>query len=278
MQARLICCILFAATIFCGCSSRNASTDANIQSLTASENTLLNITNGESFEVVTNILGVAARHEFTVAEKNGNYIFLSCYFEGGDNALWFLFLDKTLIKIIEPFSFPELLETYPYEGTTATRLKSWNIDDPDIEARVEKVIDAPAMDREQVTDYLGPSSSSPSGSAWSIIPAFLLSGVLTPASPQMDKDYEDDVNLFARYNGCQVKIGMDTNEVEKLFGIPLRIITAKNGEVARIYAPARDLNWVNPQLAFKGLAVVSNSKGLVTAIYSDQFFCDSWKN
>ena len=54
------------------------------EKLTVSEKTLLAITNGESFETITNSLGIAARLEFAVAEKNGSYTLISCYFASGD--------------------------------------------------------------------------------------------------------------------------------------------------------------------------------------------------
>jgi hypothetical protein len=258
-----LCIPLLTAFLLAGCSQHRNSTKSIVNSLTATEETLLTITNGESFEAVTNILGIAARHEFTVSETDGVYTFISCYFDGGDDALWLLFHNQRLAKVIEPFSFPELLETYAYEGTTATRIKSWDIDDPGIEERVEKVIDAHWLTRERIAEQLRSDATALSELSEETIP---------------DEDYIEDANLFERYNGNRATIGIGTNEIERLYGKPIRIIAANHGVVARIYGTKRSLNWVNPQLTFRGLAVISDAQGRVTAIYSDQFFCESWKN
>ena len=270
--------ISLAAIALMGCSSRHSQLDSMVKRLTVPETTLLAITNGESFEAITNTMGIAARHEFTVAEANGSYTLISCYFAGGDNALWLVFHDKTLLKIIEPFSFPELLETYPYQGTTATRIKSWNIDDPGINDRVKKIIGAPALTHEKIAAELRPDAYTTSGSSWSIIPAFLLSGTLAKMAPQIEKDYAINESLLESYDGCSANIGMDTNEIEKLYGKPLRSFSTKNGETARIYGFGgnRELQ-VNPQLAFTGMAVVTDTNGHVTAVYSHAFFNDEWK-
>ena len=277
MRIKPIGILLLAVLGLCGCSSRYSHLDSMIKSLTVPEKTLLAITNGESFEAIRNALGIAARLEFTVTETNGNYTLVSCYFEGGDNALWLVFHDKSLMKTIEPFSFPELLETYPYQGTTATRIKSWDIDDPGVNGRVKKVIDAPALTHEEIAAELRPATNTSSGSSWNVFPAFLLSGYLWKAAPQIEKDYATNESLLERYDGCSANIGMDTNEVAKLYGKPLRVFTTKNGETARIYgyAGSRELQ-VNPQLVFRGLAIVSDAKGQVVAIYGNGFFNDEW--
>jgi hypothetical protein len=278
MRNKHIAILLLAVLGLCGCSSRHSNLDSTIKRLTVPEKTLLAITNGVSFEAITNTFGIAARLEFTCAETNGNYTLISCYFAGGDNALWLVFHDKALMKIIEPFSFPELLETYPYQGTTATRIKSWDIDDPGINDRVKKVIDAPALTHEEVAAELRPYTNADPSSSSSVTPVFLFSGILGKEAPQIEKDYAINESLLDRYNGCSANIGMDTNEVEKLYGKPLRVFATKSGEIVRIYryGETRELQ-VNPQLVFRGLAIVSDAKGQVTAIYSNGFFDDKWK-
>jgi len=82
--------------------------------------------------------------------------------------------------------------------------------------------------------------------------------------------------LSKRYDGCRANLGMNTEDIEKLYGKPLRIFTTKNGETARIYGDTRYLD-INSLIAFTGMAVVSDSKGHVTAIYSNGFFNDEWK-
>jgi hypothetical protein len=278
LQWKIIQLVLLTIFIFCGCSSRHSHLDSMVKNLTVPEKTLLAITNGESLVTITGNLGIAARHVFTAAETNGNYTLISCYFSGGDNFLWFLFHDKTLIKVIAPFSFPKLVETYPYEGTTASRIKSWDIDDPGIAGRITKLIDAPALTRDQIIDYLRPDTNTTSRS-WNVFPAFILSGFLWKAASQIEKDYETNESLLEHYDGCQANLGMSADDVEKLYGKPLRVFVTKNGETARIYGygETRELQ-VNPQLVFAGMAIVCNTNGHVTAIYSGYpFFNDGWK-
>jgi hypothetical protein len=281
MRTKIIGMLLLLILGFCGCSSRHSDLNSPVETLTVPEKRLLAVTNGESFWAITNMLGIAARHEFTVHETNGNYTLVSCYYAGGDDALWLVFHDKTLMKIIEPFSFPELLETYPYQGTTATRIKSWDIDDPGINQRVQKVIDAPALTPDKIANKVNSSAESQTTASRSgnLIPAIFLSGILGKMAPQVANDYVINEDLLERYNGCAAKIGMDTNAIEKLYGKPLRVFTVKDGGMARIYAygEMRELQ-VNPQLVFRGLAVVSDVKGQVTAVYSGGFFSAAWKS
>jgi len=253
-----------------------------VKRLTVPEKTLLAITNGESLDTVRSTVGIAARPEFTVAETNGSYTLISCYFSGGDNALWLLFHDQSLFKIIEPFSFPELVETYPYQGTTASRTKSWDINDPGIAGRITKVIDAPALTHDQILNDLKPYSGA-GMEPLNILPAFLLAGLPAGSADkwmsQIEKDYEINEKLFKLYDGCRANLGMSNQDVEVLYGKPLRVITTKNGETARIYGESvesRELQ-VNPQLAFTGMAVVSDANGRVIAVYSHVFFNDEWK-
>ena len=262
---------MLIGVLSCGCS-RYRHIDAAISDLTVSEKTFSTITIGESIGKARDTLGIAARHEFTVLEPDGEYSLICCYFSGGDSFFWLLFRDRTLLKIIAPFSFPELVETYPYEGTTATRLKSWDIDDPGVNVRIRRVIDSPALTRDQIHDCFHQDTNTTS---WNVFPAFLLSGYLWKAAPQMEKDYETTERLFKQYDGCQAELGMRTEDTEKLYGKPKRIFTAKNGDIAQIYGGVQELQ-VNPQLAFTGMVVVSDKNGRAKAIYSHMFFNDEW--
>jgi hypothetical protein len=278
MVNRFLKIALLVAFSLCGCSSRHKNLDAMIKRLAVSENEILLVTNGASFDAVKKTLGVAARHEFTAMVNSNRYTLVSCFFASGDNALWFLFRDKILIKIIKPLAFPELLETYPFEGTTATRLKSWEVDDPVIDERIKKVIDAPGLNREQVIEELRSDKKITSGS-FSVASAFLLSRILSKESPEIENDYGINENNFKLYDGCLTSIGMDTNEVVRLYGNPLRVIIAKNGLVAQIYGDVKSKELqVDPQLAFRGLAIVSDTKSRVKAVYSDVFFNSKWQD
>lgn len=276
MRLKNIGILLMTAFSLCGCSARYSHIDSMVKRLTVPEKTFLTITNGLSLDVMRSTLGIAARHEFTITESNANYTLVSCFVPDADGPnFWLLFRDKTMIKIIQPFSFPELLETYPYQGTTASRVKSWDIDDAGIMGRVRKIIDAPELTHDELLNALKPYNGK-GMQPLNILPAFLLTGYAKRMAPQIEKGYEINEELSKRYDGCQANLGMSTEDIEKLYGKPLRVFTTKNGQTARIYGDTRYLE-INSLLAFGGMAVVSDAKGQVTAIYSHQFFNDEWK-
>jgi hypothetical protein len=174
-----------------------------------------------------------------------------------------------------------MLETYPYEGTTASRPKSWDVDDPGIEGRIRRIIRSQAVTHDQIEAELNSfeirsQRRSPS-SFWSFIPALLLSGIMSKAVPVIDHDYQTNVGLVERYDGTAIDIGADEKDVERIYGEPLRKFKTKDGGTAWIYAygEERPLQ-VNPLLRFGGLAVVCNPQGKVAAVYSNGFFCDAW--
>jgi len=271
--------LLSVAFTVCGCFSHDNNLKSTVKRLTVSEQTFLAITNGLSLDVVVDTLGISAFHSFTVAGTNGTHTLISCHTAGDLSVFWLLFRDKRLIKIIVPFTLPGYLEKYPYQGTTATRIKPWAIDDVVIMEWVKEIVDAPALSHEQMKDYLKPYSGvSSHPNIFSILPAFILSGIAEKMAPQIEKDYKINEELATRYNGCLANLGMDTEDVEKLFGKPLRVFTTKNKQTVRIYGYGdnRELQ-VNPQLAFNGMAVVNDTNGHVMAIYSHEFFNAKWK-
>jgi len=121
--------LLSVAFTVCGCFSHDNNLKSTVKRLTVSEQTFLAITNGLSLDVVVDTLGISAFHSFTVAGTNGTHTLISCHTAGDLSVFWLLFRDKRLIKIIVPFTLPGYLEKYPYQGTTATRIKPWAIDD-----------------------------------------------------------------------------------------------------------------------------------------------------
>ena len=272
---RIISILLLTTFFLCGCSSRYRHINSMAQKLTVPEKTFLTITNDSSLDTVKNALGRSARHEFTIVETNEAYTLISCLVPDADGYnFWLLFRDKILLKIIRPVS-PEM-ETYPYEGTTASRIKSWDVEDI---GRIRKVIDAPALTRDQIKNMLNDLSpdTNTTSRSWNVFPAFLLTGYFWKAVPQIEKDYEINEELSKRYDGCWVNLGMNAEDVEKHYGKPLRVFAAKNGETARVYGDTRHLEFINSLLAFTGMAVVIDAEGRVKAIYSHEFFNEEWK-
>jgi hypothetical protein len=246
-----------------------------IRKVLVSDKTILAIKKGAFLDEVKNVLGIAARHEFTVSLPNGTYTLISCLGTDPDgNRFWFLFHDQVLEKMIYPLPPPS--ERVPYEGTTATRGKSWDIDD---QTRIINTIAGPALTQDQVAADLKPYDGK--GESWSVVPAALIVAVLTAGPIQfryMDyirDEYKVNFDYLSRYDGCKASLGMSGEQIEAMFGKPLRVFYGKNGEIVRIYGRTRvfDLNW---SYRFSGLAIVIDTQDHVTAVYGDQFFDDSW--
>jgi len=297
MKRHLPFALIFAAIYCCGCISNYGQSrviDSLVKKLTVSKETFLTITNGSPLEAVTNILGIAARHEFTVSENKTNYTLIDCLEcpngkVGDDNDIYLLFRDNILVKMMRPVSFPELRETYPYEGTTATRAKPWDIGETP--RLVRKTIDAPALTQSEMVDYLKPYDGKGMQHA-SIAENVFLAGafagvtVLTAGYPlwtwqqgnkELKNDYETNEVFLKLYDGCRASLGMSVDKVDALYGKPLRVLPMKNGQSARIYGDSRDFENFNPGEQFSCVAVVFNPRGNVTAIYSSGYFCDEWK-
>jgi len=241
--------------------------------LTVPEKTFLAITNGTSLDAVTNILGIAARHEFTVAENKTNYILISCFVAVGDGIdAWLLFQDKTLVKKSVP--------TRPKPNGIEKTLKL-----------VRKAINAPAATESEMLDYLKPYGGKGMQHAtiaenvfWA--GAFAGVTVLTAGYPlwtwhqgnkELKSEYATNEMFLKLYDGCRASLGMSVDAVDALYGKPLQVLSMKNKQTARIYGDNRNLENIKPWLLFSCVAVVFNPHGNVTAIYSDHFFSDEWK-
>lgn len=262
--------------------------------LAISEKMFLTITNGSSLDDVTNILGIAARHEFTISEKKTIYTLICCLVcpDGNvddDNDIYLLFRGNVLIKMMRPVSFPELSETYQYEGSPATRPKPWDIGETP--RLVRKAINAPALRRFEMLAYLKPYAGKEDGLMDKLgaeIGGVMISGAVLLTGPkglsnisqnmkQLENDYATNEVFLKLYDGCRANLGMSVEKVDALYGKPLRVLSMKNGQSARIYGDNRDFENIKPWLPFSCVAVVFNKHGNVTAIYSSGFFCDDWK-
>jgi hypothetical protein len=293
MKRHLPFALIFAAIIFCGCIStygQSREIESLVKKLTVSKKTFLTITNGSSLDAVTNILGFAARHEFTVSEKKTNYTLIDCREcpngnVDDDNDIYLLFRDNILVKMMRPVSFPELRETYKYSLTAATRAKPWDIGETP--RLVRKTINAPALTQSEMVDYLKPYDGKGMEQP-NIAEDIMFAGVVALAGPvgwsnmhkdekELKNDYETNEMFLKLYDGCRASLGMSLEKVDALYGKPLRVLPMKNRQTARIYGDSREFENFNPGEQFSCVAVVFNPRGNVTAIYSDGYFCDDWK-
>jgi len=270
---------VFLLALFSGCSNNTGQfEDINsiAQKLLVSEKTFLAIDKGFSLERTKAILGRAAQHEFTVLCANNSYTLISCLISVGpsiDDAVYLslLFSSKILIKIIE---LPRAeIETYLVQGTPASRIKSWDVEDT---SYINKTIKSSEITRDQIQTYLADLRVNRIKGVNRVMPAFVLTRYFDKMSSRLKRDYQMNNDLFQKYNGCLAELGMTNGQIEALYGIPLRVVSTKSGGKAQIYGIDRELQ-VNPVLHFSGLAVVFDAQEHVTAIYSGAFFNDDWK-
>jgi len=92
---------------------------------------------------------------------------------------------------------------------------------------------------------------------------------------RIKKDYKTNAELLKRYDGFRADLGVTVEQVDALYGKPLRLMPVKGGQTARIYGDRRELQ-VNPAYSFSCVAVVFDSQGRATNIYSHGFFNDEW--
>lgn len=259
-----------------GCSKRtNDSSDieSTLNSLVASPKAVLSISPGLSLEAVRRTLAGAVCHEFTVAEPDAEYTLIGCRVSSDDYpALFMLFCNKRLSKFIVPV--PTEVELYAYQGTTASRTKPWDIDDME---RVRKAIESPALDREQLlAEFHGfrPKNGGVSERIGSLIWDSEMRGFDRRMASRTRSDYAMNQALLRRYDGCRVDLGMDAGQVERVYGAPLKIFS-KAGETIRVFGERRNLE-VNPAHIFTCVAVVFDSRGRATRVYSNNFFNNDW--
>jgi len=271
------------ASLCCGCWPRPgerqqvaADVSAILTNLLVPEPVFLSITQGTSFQRVTNLLGSPTTHEFTLRRGSVQYTLISAMvdLEGEGVTFCLLFSNNTLIKVT---NVPQRdLETYPYRSTTATRIIPWEIGDERDEAYIEKILNAPALTREQIRarlDQLRPYARA--GEPANIMPAFLLTRFFELTWERTKQAYLTNQGLRRRYDGCRVALGMTVEEVDGLFGKPLRVMSVKSGGSARIYGDLRRLD-INPEYRSSPVAVGFDAGGRVTRVYSHGFICEEW--
>jgi hypothetical protein len=271
---------LFVVLIFCSLSCRPRTAPV-VQKMGANqfvaEDLFLSITNGSTVAGVRKMLGSAVRHEFTVVENGHSWMLIKCFLHTGEQESYsfyqLLFCDDALVKTIG--WIPTEREEYPYEGTTATRFKPWDIEDLKY---VKKAMDAPVITPEQIRRDLEEAQAimNKFSNGQGNIPAAVIVHYAQPLSQKANKEFPINEELRQRFNGCKAAIGMTIEQVDTCYGQPLRAFTTKTGRMARIYGDHRYLGGVDHFLMFSYVAVLFDAQEKVSNIYSDGFFCADW--
>ncbi len=268
------------AIVICYVISRRPHTRPEVEKLRTnqfvSENLFLSITNGSSITEARKELGSAVRHQFTVADNGHTWTLIRCFLHTGEEESYtfyqLLFRDDALVKTVGSIQMER--EEYPYEGTTATRSKSWDVEDLKY---VKKAIDAPVVTPEQIrADLKQAQATMEKFKGKGNIPAEVLSRFARVDAERANKEFPINEELRRRYDGCRASIGMTIKEVDALYGEPLRAFTTRTGRAARIYGDHRYSGDMDHFLVFSYVAVVFDAEGRVGNIYSDLFFCNDW--
>jgi hypothetical protein len=217
----------------------------------------LTVTNGMSFADVRDAVGGTPRHGFTVQMDGVVYTLIAYDFDNGAN-LSLVFRDGSLSKVIQPRGSPDLLEQYPYMGTTATRLLPWTTQ------QAYDLLAVPALDTPPLPDETIATNLAYQYTGEDNIPPWVMRKFRSQVASQTRDDYATNRQLIQKYNGLRVQIGMTVEQVEKLFGRPLHMIRTKEDGAVGIYGEDIDLA-VSPLLAYTCVAVVFREHRILEA-------------
>jgi len=208
------------AILACSIVSCGRGTPPDVEKLRSnqflSEDLFLSITNGSSVADVRKILGSAVRHQFTVAENGHTWTLIKCFLHTGEeesyNFYQLLFRDDALVKTIGWIRME--MEAYSYEGTAASRLKPWDIEDMKY---VKKAIEAPVVTHGEIRAELkdaGATMKKFQGKG--NLPAVVILPIAAALSQRAIKEFPINEELRQRYDGCKASIGMTIKEVDAL--------------------------------------------------------------
>lgn len=264
---RIVLATWFAFVAVSGVSAAGDPDVPDISYLYADKARFLTVTNGMSLANVMAVVGGTARHGFTVQEDGAIHVLVSYDFDNGVN-LSLVFRDGRLSKIIQPQGCPELLERYPYKGTTATRTLPWTIDQAYSLIAV-RALETPPLSAETVRNKLAYSHTGEPQ-----FPSWLVKGLVSQMAPRMKQDYATNRKLIENYNGLRVQLGMTPRQVEDTLGRPLHITQRSEEETVGIYGQNVELA-VNPLLVYSCVAVVFR-EGKAARVFSRGTFCKDW--
>ena len=220
----------------------------------------LRLTNGFSFNKAMVLLGTQGDHQFTVRRGGDQYRFTTFWIDIGEGLSQWVVCSNNII-----ISFPK--------GIPLSR-KSPSIED---ESMVNAVLAAPSMTAESMASELDEAAASYLRSKRSEdpLPAFVIEPLLDKrVISRIRQDYERNAELLKLYNGHRVVLGMTAEQVDKLFGVPMRIHELANHKSARIYGT--NVPFTLSFYTFSWVAVVFED-GQASRVYSNGFFHRSWK-
>ena len=233
------------------------------------------IRRGMSREQVASLLEARGKHQFTFLKDGVVYLTVEYDVDPG-LGLWFLYRDGYLWKIVD-WQRPDM-EEYPYRGTTASKLKSWDIT---VQSRLEKVIAAPDLtaseiDREVASFKTDLAKAERSRDPWAVMPAFILiAPLMLPELIITAVDRARNAKLANKLDGLRVVVGMTVVQVDDVYGAPEFSRRLEREESVRIYGHVDESLNVSPELLYSPVAVLFD-RGKVVGVYSHTFLDPDW--
>jgi hypothetical protein len=220
---------------------------------------LLSMERGISQERLETLLGVPAKHEFTVSQEHTLIRCVSYYFVADD----FVLTNNALEKIIQPPRFEH--ELSPWElGKRAV----WKSYDP-LE-RMEVVRRAPDLDRQGIQtamEHRHKPKTVDNALPGAIIAGIIAAPVTIAQAPQRAAENQEIKLLSERFSAFRVHLEMSVTEVEQMLGSPYLSEKRDDGCEIRYYGSPKlgvqnRLLWVS----------VSFKEEKAIQVFSNDFF------
>jgi hypothetical protein len=243
--------------LLAGCSSRTAGT---INESGISPQILLTVRRGASQKQLETMLGVPARHEFTVSSDHMAIRCVSYQFPSFYLKYYFVLTNDALEEIILPPRYEH--ELSPWEQGKRAVWKSANPQE-----RVEVVLHATDLDQEGITDSIERRYRPEKFD--NALPAAAIAGVVAaPVALVRGQTENREIKVLAEtFDPYRVHLGMPLAAVEQMFGAPRLIEKLESGSETRYYGSPK-LGTQNPLL---WVSVVFNDEKAI-CVFSDDFF------
>lgn len=258
-------CLLAFALILTGCKTIENGGVVRKEP----RNILLKIQPGCSQEELEALFKAPARHEFTALRNNVTNRCVCYYFPpSGWLQYYFVFTNSALERITLA---PVLEQTVDSSERHGGLLPVWKTHSTD--ERMEVVLNAPALTHDNLKtciafDSCDWRSHNPNIPA-PVVAVFLVLGgpLILAAVPKRTIDNRVMQSLARRFDPSRARLGMTTDETEKLFGPPQLVEAGNNGAEMQYYGSQR-FGVDYPEF---WLAVSFQDKRAI-GVFTDEFF------
>ena len=255
---RLLFALVFLGFLGPVCQCRTAE----YNSTETSPAILLKVSTGISPTNLEQLIGVPARHQFTVLRSNETVRCVSYSFVSYNTCFFFVFTNDALGKIVLRPDYESARR-----GWRRAKRARWRTDEPD--ERLEVVLNAPALTRD---DFLLASNEKykpevdPGLTLAAITAGIIASPVIIARTPERIAEHREMQALAKRFDPYRVRLGMTVAEMEQMFDAPHHTETLEDGSELRYYGSAKfgyyyDFHWV----------AIAYRNGKVNAVFSDDF-------